>query len=187
MGSPQSVLDPAPAETEVAENKLAVFSNLPSVVAARKSANSLNISYDCEYQSVDKDGNPDPAGEYRIILSYQFALYLNENEILEVCFITRNPSISNRLGYRNFVGAILDLLRDEFNYDYLSIAYSSTKKEVVSEKRHIFEGSEETYTKFYLTIYALSLVRSSLPSAPINLVRFTPAGILIVTGAPSIA
>lgn len=150
MGAPYSGVDPDPAELQSVQNKLTVFSNLPSVLAARKEVDSLNIGYDCEYQAVDENGNPDPDGKQRIILSYQFALYLNENEILEVCFLTRRPTIDNRLSYRTCIGAILDLLRNDYGFDYMSLTYKSTRRRQVTERRLIFAGSDDSYkTKKY--------------------------------------
>lgn len=147
MVPPYSVDDPDPAAgADISQDsKIIVFPNLPSVQAARKDKNSLNIAYDCEYQSVDKDGKPNNDGKYRIILSYQFALYLNDSEILEVVFLTCDPSINNRLGYRTCLGAILDLLKNEFQYCYLSYKYSDTRKQKATIRRLYFKGSDDSY------------------------------------------
>ncbi len=123
MVPPYSSVDPDPAELTVVQNKLSVFSKLPSIQAARQKKDSLNISYDCEYQAVDENDNPNKNGKKRIILSYQFALYLNSTEILEIVFLSLNPSINNRLGYRVCLGAILDLLSKEFHHICLSYEY----------------------------------------------------------------
>ena len=152
MGTPYSVSDPDPMKNCELEDKLIIFPNLPSVQAARSKKNSLNISFDCEYQSVDENGIPDKDGIYRIILSYQFALYLNESEILEVCFITRNASITNRLSYRVCLGAILDLLKTNFGYDCVLYKYSTTRKTMVSERRLYFGGSDDSYKRSQIFI-----------------------------------
>ena len=94
MGRPTTACDPDPARQLPSpdENKLAVFSSLTSVQAARKETPSLNIAYDCEYQETSP--------KHRIILSYQFALYITETKILEVVFISRNFAEGNRLYLR---------------------------------------------------------------------------------------
>ena len=108
--------NPVAQTTAAEENKLAVFSNLASVQAARKEKSSLNIAYDCEYQSIGL--------KHRIILSYQFAVYIKDAEILEVVFITKRYKEDNRLYLRTCLGAILDLLRLQFEFEYLNYAIS---------------------------------------------------------------
>lgn len=139
MGRPTPACDPDPAlQTPVAgENKLSVFSSLASVQASRKDTASLNIAYDCEYQEI--------APKHRIILSYQFALYIMKTRILEVVFITRNFVEGNRLYLRNCLGAILDLLRFQFGFEYLNCAYALTRRYNLSMESPYFEGSDERY------------------------------------------
>ena len=139
MGRPTPACDPDTAlQTPVAgENKLSVFSSLASVQASRKDTASLNIAYDCEYQEI--------APKHRIILSYQFALYITKTRILEVVFITRNFVEGNRLYLRNCLGAILDLLRFQFGFEYLNCAYALTRRYNLSMESPYFEGSDERY------------------------------------------
>ncbi len=141
MGRPEPAGDPDPAvpATAAEENKLAVFSNLPSVQAARKTKPSLNIAYDCEFQSIGP--------KHRIILSYQFALYITETKILEVVFITGSYDEGNRLYLRTCLGAILDLLRLQFGFEYLNFAYALTRRYALSMESPYFLGSDERYTK----------------------------------------
>ncbi len=147
MVPPHDAVDPDPAAADliVGQDKLTVFSSLPSIQAARQNKDSLNISYDCEYQAVDENGNPDINGKKRIILSYQYALYLNKSEILEIVFVSLNPSVNNRLGYRVCLGAILELLVKEYHYTCLSYQYSDTRQFVATRRSRYFEGSDDTY------------------------------------------
>lgn len=146
MGSPYPVSDPDPVQLPTTQQtKLDVFTNLPSVTAARSDTPSLNIAFDCEYQSVDSKGIICADGKERIILSYQFALYLNETEILEVLFLTKRPEINNRLTLRTCTGSIIALLLNKFDKEYVSFTYKSVRKEKVIERRHVFQGSDETY------------------------------------------
>lgn len=142
MGVPYSVSDPDPL---LKENKLTLFSNLQSIQAARLDYSSLNIGYDCEYQACETKRCPVSFGEERIILSYQFALYLNEKDILEVVFLTKRPEVKNRLSLRTCIGSILDLLIKEFNKAYVSFTYQSTRRHKVVERKLIFEGSDDSY------------------------------------------
>ena len=139
MGRPETAADPDPvAQTTAAEeNKLAVFSNLASVQAARKEKSSLNIAYDCEYQSIGL--------KHRIILSYQFAVYIKDAEILEVVFITKRYKEDNRLYLRTCLGAILDLLRLQFEFEYLNYAYALTRRYNLGMESPYFFGSDERY------------------------------------------
>lgn len=82
------------------------FEQLPSILAARKENKRFNIGFDCEYQSVGK--------RKRIILSYQFAFYLPDNvHIMEVVFITTNPTVENRLYLRTCLGVILEICESD--------------------------------------------------------------------------
>ena len=139
MGRPTSPCDPDPVRMvpSAAGNKLAVFSSLASVQAARKDAASLNIAYDCEYQEVTP--------KCRIILSYQFALYISETKILEVVFITKRCDENNRLYLRTCLGSILDLLRFVFGFEYLNYAYALTRRYNLSMTSPYFEGADERY------------------------------------------
>lgn len=139
MGHPTTACDPDPGRQlpSAVENKLAVFGSLASVQAARKEAASLNIAYDCEYQEI----NPG----HRIILSYQFALYMTETKILEVVFITRNFTEGNRLYLRTCLGAILDLLRLQFGFEYINYAYALTRRYNLAMESPYFEGSDDRY------------------------------------------
>lgn len=139
MGRPTTGCDPDPAlqAPAVAENRLAVFGSLASVQAARKETSSLNIAYDCEYQEIGP--------KHRIILSYQFALYITETKILEVVFITREFTEGNRLYLRTCLGAILDLLRLQYGFEYLNYAYALTRRYNLSMESPYFEGSDERY------------------------------------------
>ena len=139
MGRPTPGSDPDPASqiSSAAEHKLAVFSSLASVQAARKESGSLNIAYDCEYQEI--------APKRRIILSYQFALYITESEILEVVFITKKFVESNRMYLRTCLGAILDLLRLRFGFEYLNFAYALTRRYTLTMASPYFEGADERY------------------------------------------
>ena len=143
MGSPYTGFDPDP---NTKETRLTLFSNLPSIQAARADSPSLNIGYDCEYQSVDQEGIPTSEGSQRIILSYQFALYLNDTDVLEICFITRRPELKNKLSLRTCIGSILDLLKNEFSREYITFSYQSTRKHKVVERRLVFEGADDSYT-----------------------------------------
>ena len=139
MGRPELASDPDPTVmvTVTDANKLAVFSNLASVQAARKKKLNLNIAYDCEYQSIGL--------RHRIILSYQFALYMTESRILEVVFITENYDERNRLYLRTCLGAILDLLRLQFGFVYLNYAYALTRRYNLGIESPYFLGSDERY------------------------------------------
>jgi hypothetical protein len=132
MGLPYKDFDLDPVQ-----NKLTVFPNLPSIRAVRKDKPSLNIAYDCEYQSI-KNGE-------RVILSYQFALYLDDDRILEICFISRRLDKKNRLYLRTCIGAILDLLRKFFGKQYVNYGYSSTRRYCINAAMPLFEGSDERY------------------------------------------
>ena len=139
MGRPTPSNDPDPAVSvpAITESKLALFSTLASVQAARKDKASLNIAYDCEYQET--------VPKHRIILSYQFALYITESNVLEVVFITKEFAESNRLYLRTCLGAILDLLRLHFGFEYLNYAYALTRRYNLSMKSPYFEGADERY------------------------------------------
>lgn len=139
MGLPTPGSDPDPASQipSVAGHKLAVFSSLASVQAARKENCSLNIAYDCEYQEISP--------KHRIILSYQFALYITETKILEVVFITKDFDESNRLYLRTCLGAILDLLRFRFGFEYLHYAYALTRRYNLTMESPYFDGADERY------------------------------------------
>lgn len=132
MGSPYKELDPDSVGMD-----FDIFSNLQSIQTARKNKYRLNIAYDCEYQSVGKNE--------RIILSYQFALYLDDDRVLEICFVSRRFDIKNRLYLRTCLGAILDLLRKSFSKQYVNFGYSSTRRYTVKAEVPIFEGSEVRY------------------------------------------
>ena len=113
MGSPYPVSGPDPVQLPTTQQtKLDVFTNLLSVTAARSDTSSLNIAFDYEYQSVDSKGIICADGKERIILSYQFALYLNETEILEVIFLTKRPERASQMLP---IELIQDLLQ-EMNY-----------------------------------------------------------------------
>ena len=142
MGRPKPAFDPDPVRmvSSAAGNKLGVFSSLASVQAARKDTGSLNIAYDCEYQEL----SPKP----RIILSYQFALYIAEARILEVVFITRKFDEGNRLYLRTCLGAILDLLRLQFGFEYLNYAYALTRRYNLTMESPYFRGADERYKIF---------------------------------------
>lgn len=139
MGRPTAACDPDPSchVPSAAEKDLAVFSSLASVQAARKETNSLNIAYDCEYQEISP--------KHRIILSYQFALYITETNILEVVFITKTFTEDNRLYLRTCLGAILDLLRFQFKFEYLNYAYALTRRYNLTMASPYFVGSDERY------------------------------------------
>ena len=139
MGRPTPGSDPDPTSQvpTVAEHKLAVFSSLASVQAARKETGSLNIAYDCEYQET--------ASKHRIILSYQFALYITETKILEVVFLTKDFVEDNRLYLRTCLGAILDLLRFRFGFEYLNYAYALTRRYNLTMESPYFDGADERY------------------------------------------
>jgi hypothetical protein len=139
VGRPAWLCDPDPVRTfpSAAENKLAVFSSLASVQAARKDTASLNIAYDCEYQEISI--------KHRIILSYQFALYLSNTRVLEVVFITRKQEEDNRLYLRTCLGAILDLLRLRFGFEYINYAYALTRRYNLTMESPYFEGCDERY------------------------------------------
>lgn len=136
MGFPKNTTDADPV-TSNNNTELSVFSNLPSVLAARKDESRLNISYDCEYQEISPGK--------RIILSYQFAVYINDKDILEICFISKKFAINNRLYLRTCIGAILDLLRIAFGFEYLHHAYSTTRRYNQPVESPYFIGSEDNY------------------------------------------
>lgn len=142
MGSPKDTVDPDPHSEELSSgSSLTVFSNLPSVQAARKSTNRLNIAYDCEYKRIAES-------EYRLITSYQFAVYLpDEKTILEVIFKSLVYDVMNRLYLRTCLGAILDLLVELNAIDVISAAYRVTRRWNINENIPWFEGSDETYRR----------------------------------------
>lgn len=124
MGSPKGCDDPDPFSNLAGfENtKLSVFSELPSIQAARKTTNRLNIAYDCEYKRI-------AISEYRLITSYQFAVYLpDEKRVLEVIFKSLDNDIMNRLYLRTCIGAILDLLVDMGALNVVSAGYAITRR-----------------------------------------------------------
>lgn len=140
MGSPKVGVDPDPrCEVVASGGELSVFSDLPSVQAARKETARLNISYDCEYKRL-------AVSEYRLITSYQFAVYLpDEKTILEVVFKSIIYDVMNRLYLRTCIGAILDLLVELNAVDVISAAYEVTRRWNRNERIPLFEGSDETY------------------------------------------
>lgn len=140
MGSPKVAVDPDPRdEVVVSGGGLSVFSNLPSVQAARKETPRLNISYDCEYKRV-------ALSEYRLITSYQFAVYMpDEKTILEVIFMSVINDVKNRLYLRTCIGAILDLLVEFNAMDVISAAYAVTRRWNLNERIPYFVGSDDAY------------------------------------------
>jgi len=130
-----------PAAVSSGITDLSVFSNLPSIQAARKESYRLNIAYDCEYKRV-------PGSDYRMITSYQFAVFLpDEKQILEVIFISLIADVRNRLYLRTALGAILDLLDQLGAIEVITAAYKVTRRWTVSEHIPYFDGAEETYRK----------------------------------------
>ena len=142
MGSPKVTVDPDPRSEGVYScDRLTVFSNLPSVQAARKSSDRLNIAYDCEYKSI-------ALSAYRLITSYQFAVYMpDEKTILEVVFKSLVYDVRNRLYLRTCIGAILDLLVELNALDIIAVAYKVTRRWNISENIPWFEGSDDTYRR----------------------------------------
>ena len=140
MGRPKLVGDPDPrSEKGLSGEKLNMFSDLPSVQAARKTSNRLNIAYDCEYKRI-------ALSEYRLITSYQFAVYLpDEKTVLEVIFKSILYDVMNRLYLRTCIGAILDLLVELNAIDVITAAYKVTRRWNVSENIPYFEGADDTY------------------------------------------
>lgn len=80
-----------------------VFENLESIRKIRKDKGSIVIGFDTEYQSFTTE-------KTRIILSYQFAVYMNDNEVLELFFATKNPSADNRLYLKDCMDYIMHYL-----------------------------------------------------------------------------
>ena len=72
-----------------------VFENLESIRKIRKDKGSIVIGFDTEYQSFTTE-------KTRIILSYQFAVYMNDNEVLELFFATKNLSGGFRRRLKRF-------------------------------------------------------------------------------------
>ena len=151
MGGPYPAGDPDPyaeakpalrTEVGAAESTdLSVFSELPSVQAARKNTYRLNIAYDCEYKEI-------ALSEYRLITSYQFAVYLpDEKTILEVVFISLIRDVKNRLYLRTCIGAILDVLVELKAVDVISAAYAVTRRWNINEYIPYFEASDDRYRK----------------------------------------
>ena len=150
MGSPKVPADPDSRSEDIfsgSDNNVSdgykdpsVFSNLPSVQAARKTTNRLNIAYDCEYKRI-------PGSEYRLITSYQFAVYLpDEKRILEVVFKSKIYDVNNRLYLRTCLGAILDLLIDiKAIDDVVTAGYKITRRWHVNETIPLFDASDDTY------------------------------------------
>lgn len=60
------------------DTKSEVFENLESIRKIRSDKGSIAIGYDSEFKYVTE--------KTRIILSYQFAVYMNDNEVLELFF-----------------------------------------------------------------------------------------------------
>lgn len=144
MGPPYDSPAPAPA-FGVQSVKASDFSNLPSVVAARKDAYSLNIAFDSEYQ-YNKNVN-----RTRTILSYQFATYLDSSRILEVCFISQKLKPNNRIYLRTCIGAILDLMRYDFGIETNALRYEDTRRYKIDCNLKYFDGDDEGYhqTEFF--------------------------------------
>ncbi len=141
MGSPKLSIDPDPqtAPLQTGSTDLSIFSNLPTIQAARKQTYRLNIAYDCEYKHV-------PESDYRLITSYQFAVYLpDEKHILEVVFRSLRYEIMNRLYLRTCLGAILDILVDLDVIPVVSATYKETRRWNITENIPLFEGSDEKY------------------------------------------
>lgn len=139
MGSPELPADPDPRCEGSSSTALSVFSNLPSVQAARKNTPRLNIAYDCEYKRI-------AASEYRLITSYQFAVYLPDKKtILEVVFKSVVRDVMNRLYLRTCLGAILDLLVKLKAVDMISVAYAVTRIWNRDERIPLFDGADDTY------------------------------------------
>lgn len=141
MGGPYVTDDPDPGYSLAAggSTDLSVFSSLPSVQAARKDTYRLNIAYDCEYKRV-------PGSEYRLITSYQFAVFLpDEKTILEVVFLSVIQDVMNRLYLRTCLGAILDLLVQMQKIDVITAAYAVTRRWNRNEYVPYFEGADESY------------------------------------------
>jgi|GEM_PF-654823 len=145
MGGPKVPADPDPSgkasAVAVTVNNLSVFSNLPSVQAARKDTYRLNIAYDCEYKRI-------PSSEYRLITSYQFAVFLpDETTILEVVFRSLIRDVMNRLYLRTCLGAILDLLVALKAVDVITAGYAVTRRWNRNEFIPLFDGADESYKK----------------------------------------
>ena len=141
MGSPQVTIDPDPkGDVNVfPENDLTVFESLDSVQAARLNTDRLNIAYDCEYKRI-------AVSEYRLITSYQFAVYLpDEKTVLEVIFQSLINDVMNRLYLRTCIGAILDLLVELNAIDVISASYAITRRWNINECIPYFEGADDTY------------------------------------------
>ena len=137
MGRPSLRFDPAPASSGA--TNLSIFSNLPSVQAARKKKSRLNIAYDCEYKRV-------AGSESRLITSYQFAVYLPDGKtVLEVVFQSLRYDVKNRLYLRTCIGAILSLLISMKAIDVITVTRNATCRWFRDEKIPFFDGSGASY------------------------------------------
>ena len=135
-----------------------VFENLTSITSARSNINRLNIGYDCEYYSISH--------KERIILSYQFSLYLNDKStILEFAFLTKNPIKENRLTLRQCLGSILDIISKDYGYN--TIEYKQARKYIYNisyYKTNPTTGEKEKFNekKKFDTIEELKEYKSSI-------------------------
>lgn len=84
------------------DTKSEVFENLESIRKIRSDKGSIVIGYDTEFKYVTE--------KTRIILSYQFAVYMNDNEVLELFFATKNPIVENRLYLKECMDYIMHYL-----------------------------------------------------------------------------
>jgi hypothetical protein len=89
-----------------------VFENLESIRKIRKDKGKIVIGYDTEFQYITE--------KERIILSYQFAVYLNDNEVLELFFASRKPLVENRLTMKDCMNYVMTYL---FNSDKCNTLY----------------------------------------------------------------
>ncbi len=88
-----------------------IYASLPTIQVARMTSPRLNIGFDTEFQSVNSRAGP---GSERIILSYQFACFLDLVTVLEVVFLSCDLTVKNRLSITCCLGHIMELIEERF-------------------------------------------------------------------------